>query len=99
LAPASASSARRRRSTPISAANGTHGAPERSPRQEGLLDTDVFIYAVEEVQAYTAAVDALLGLIKEGMITACTSELTLAECLTKPFEEGRDNIVQACEES
>ena len=50
------------------------------------------------MQAYTAAVDELLGLIEEGTITAFTSELTLAECLAKPFEEGRDDIVQAYEE-
>jgi hypothetical protein len=38
--------------------------------RKAYLDTNVFIYAVEEVQGYAAAVDQLLGLIEEGTITA-----------------------------
>ena len=61
------------------------------------LDTNVFIYAVEAVAEYSAAVDALFDLMDRGSIVACTSELTLAEVLAKPFEAGRHDIAQVYE--
>lgn len=56
------------------------------------LDTNIFIYAVEAVTEHAPAVDVLFGLIEGGEIEACTSELTLAEVLAKPFEAGRPDI-------
>ncbi len=46
---------------------------------------------------YAAAVDALFDLIEGGQIEAATSELTLAEALTKPFEAGRPDIAKVYE--
>ena len=62
--------------------------------QKVYLDTNVFIYAVEAVEEYAAAIESLFGLIEEGQVKACTSELALAEALAKPFEIGRDDIAQ-----
>jgi predicted nucleic acid-binding protein len=67
------------------------------PGGKVYLDTNVFIYAVEAVAEYSAAVDALFDLMDSGSIVACTSELTLAEVLAKPFEVGRDDIAQVYE--
>ena len=53
------------------------------------LDTNVFIYAVEAVTEYSAAVEALFGLIEDSAVNAVTSELTLAEALAKPLEMDR----------
>jgi predicted nucleic acid-binding protein len=61
------------------------------------LDTNVFIYAVEAVAEYMAAVEALFGLIDDGAVSAVTSELTLAEALAKPLEVGRCDIAQVYE--
>jgi predicted nucleic acid-binding protein len=52
------------------------------------LDTNVFIYAVEAVAEYRAAVETLFGLIEDSAVSAVTSELTLAEALAKPLEVG-----------
>ena len=61
------------------------------------LDTNVFIYAVEAVAEYRAAVEALFTLLEESAVSAVTSELTLAEALAKPLEVGRHDIAQVYE--
>jgi predicted nucleic acid-binding protein len=61
------------------------------------LDTNVFIYAVEAVAAYRAAVEALFTLLEESAVSAVTSELTLAEALTKPLELERHAIAAVYE--
>ena len=62
------------------------------------LDTNVFIYAVEAVAEYAAAIGALFDLIENGEVAVFTSELTLAESLAKPFEARRNDIVRIYEE-
>jgi predicted nucleic acid-binding protein len=62
------------------------------------LDTNVFIYAVEARPEYAAFLKALFDLLEASEATAVTSELTLAEVLGKPFEEGRHDIAQVYEE-
>jgi predicted nucleic acid-binding protein len=64
---------------------------------EVYLDTNVFIYAVEAVTEYRAAVETLFGLIEDRAVSAVTSELTLAEALAKPLEVGRYDIAQVYE--
>jgi predicted nucleic acid-binding protein len=61
------------------------------------LDTNVFIYAVEAVAEYRAAVEALFTLLEESAVSAVTSELTLAEALAKPLEVGRHDIAETYE--
>ena len=64
------------------------------PSGKIYLDANVFIYAVEAIEEYAAAIDEVFGLIDNGTISAVTSELTLAEVLAKPFEAGREDIAE-----
>ena len=57
------------------------------------LDTNVFIYAVEGVAEHAAFIDKMFLLLDAGELIATTSELTLAEVLTKPFELSRTAVV------
>ena len=52
------------------------------------LDTNIFIYAVESVPPFSDAMRELFRHIDDGHCQAVTSELSLAECLVKPFLEG-----------
>jgi predicted nucleic acid-binding protein len=62
------------------------------------LDTNVFIYAVEDLEQYGDALSALFGLLEDSATVAVTSELTLAEVLPKPFEAGREDIARLYQE-
>ncbi len=50
------------------------------------LDTNLFIYALEFSETYTAKVLAVFSRIHATRCLAVTSQLTLAECLVKPFK-------------
>src|SRR3954449_8465414 len=62
------------------------------------LDANVFIYAVEHSPEHAAFLDGLFDLLEAGEVVAVTSELTLAEVLAKPFEEGRAELARLYEE-
>jgi predicted nucleic acid-binding protein len=51
------------------------------------LDSNVFIYALENSHAWAEAAEDLLGAIEKGRVRAVASELVLAEVLAKPFED------------
>lgn len=53
------------------------------------LDTNVIISAAEKTDAFGARQALFFTHIDEGRIEALTSEITLAECLVKPFA-GKD---------
>jgi predicted nucleic acid-binding protein len=55
--------------------------------QHLYLDANIFIYAMERHPDYVARVDRLFANIDAGGNTASTSEITLAECLVKPFAD------------
>lgn len=57
------------------------------------LDTNVFIYAVEEVAPYAERLRPLFESIGRGETRAVTSDLTRAETLVKPFRL-RDAVLQ-----
>ena len=57
------------------------------------LDTNVFIYALEEHPDYVDALAELFDEVDSGRLTAVTSELTLAEALVKPMTQ-RDRALQ-----
>jgi predicted nucleic acid-binding protein len=62
------------------------------------LDANLFIYAVERHPDYLTRLDRLFALIDAGENTASTSEITLAECLVKPFADrdlDRQQLFQA----
>lgn len=49
------------------------------------LDTNIFVYAVEGFARHLEELVGLFAGIEAGSLNAVTSELTLAECLVKPF--------------
>lgn len=51
------------------------------------LDANVFIYALEAHPEFIGQVTALFEVIAATGSTSVTSELTLAECLVKPFQK------------
>lgn len=59
------------------------------------LDANVVIYALEDVAPYTDVTRHIWQAIDAGECSAVTSELTLGECLVKPLELGRTEVVQA----
>jgi predicted nucleic acid-binding protein len=62
------------------------------------LDTNVIIYAIEGENVWSNLLRDLFRAIDEHAIHAFTSELTLAEVLTKPFERGVSSLVAKYEE-
>jgi predicted nucleic acid-binding protein len=60
--------------------------------QQLYFDTNIFIYALEHHVDHAVVVDALFAMVDAGQITAVTSEITLAECLVKPFADGDSNL-------
>ena len=66
--------------------------------QHLYLDANIFIYAIERHPDFLARVDSLFTRIDAGEITATTSELTIADCLVKPFADNdiaRQGLYQA----
>ena len=59
------------------------------------LDANVLIYALEDVTDFGETPRRIMRAIDAGHCTGVTSELTLGECLVKPFALGRADIVQA----
>jgi predicted nucleic acid-binding protein len=58
------------------------------------LDTNAFIYALEDFDDWGHVARELMQAIDVGECSGVTSELTLAECLIKPLRLGRDDIVR-----
>ncbi len=56
------------------------------------LDTNFFIYVLEEVEPWAEVAGSILIALQQGECEAVTSELSLAECLVKPMELGRKEI-------
>ena len=67
----------------------THGATSRAVRTESVLRHELFIYALEGLAEYRDLMIEIGSHVDAGDIQAVTSELTLAECLAKPFADGR----------
>lgn len=62
--------------------------------QRVYLDANILIYAIEDVAEFSAPVRLVFAGIDRGDFSAVTSELSLAECLTKPLLDNRRDIVQ-----
>ncbi|HSF48619.1 MAG TPA: PIN domain-containing protein [Burkholderiales bacterium] len=63
------------------------------------LDANVFIYAFEGFPAFLPVLTALFARMDRGELSAVTSELTLAEVLVKPLQDGNDFLRQRYEET
>lgn len=59
------------------------------------LDTNIFIYALENLDPWGSIAGRIMQAIDAGECTAVTSELTLAECLVKPLQIGRIDFIKA----
>ncbi len=57
------------------------------------LDANVFIYGMEQLTPWDTPARGILQMIDTGEIQVVTSELTLAECLTKPIRIGNTALV------
>ena len=52
------------------------------------FDSNIFIYALEDSKEYRSRITALFSRVQQTGSLVVTSELTLAECLVKPFENA-----------
>jgi predicted nucleic acid-binding protein len=59
------------------------------------VDTNLFIYAVEEVAPFASQVKPLLQAADAGTVTLVTSLLTLAETLVMPYRLENKDLISA----
>lgn len=62
--------------------------------QKVYLDANIFIYALEGVQPWAVVLHEIFASLEAGEWQAVTSKLSVAECLVKPFDLNRDDLVQ-----
>jgi predicted nucleic acid-binding protein len=62
------------------------------------LDTNIVIFAIEAHLPWSTILRPLFEAIDRGTIRAVTSELTIAEVLTKPIELGSDALIERYQE-
>lgn len=56
--------------------------------QRAYFDTNVFIYLIENNVEYQDTIHRLIEQLESQECEIYTSELTLAECLVRPFQDG-----------
>ncbi|HKV12939.1 MAG TPA: hypothetical protein VJ725_32660 [Thermoanaerobaculia bacterium] len=66
----------------------------RTAGQKIYLDANLFIYALEAAEPWVAVTRQLFEDLDAGVCSAVTSELSLAECLVKPFQLKRDDLAE-----
>jgi len=59
------------------------------------LDSNIFVYTVEDVTPWAEQTVAVLEAVDHGELTAVTSELSLAEALVKPFQLDHEEAIRA----
>lgn len=62
-------------------------------KQKLYLDANIFIYALEAIKLWEEYSQEFFSAIDQGLCVAMTSQLTLAECLVKPFELKNENNI------
>lgn len=60
-----------------------------------FLDTAPVIYYVEDKQPFSALLEPFFAHIDQGVLTAVTSPITLAECLFYPYKQQNIQLVKA----
>lgn len=63
--------------------------------QKVYLDANIFIYALEAMEPWAALLREAFAGLEAGEWRAVTSSLSIAECLVKPFNMERDDMVAA----
>ncbi len=58
------------------------------------LDANIFIYSVEMVAPWAEESNDIFAGLKAGEFSVTTSNLTLSECLVKPFKENRLDLAK-----
>lgn len=58
------------------------------------LDANGFIYSIERIDPYRAALDMLWQAVSIGQVSVVTSELTLLEVLVKPLKIGDTTVAE-----
>src|SRR4051794_38781523 len=71
------------------------GSPVSSPLPSVYVDTNVFLAAYETVGARSDHAFWILSAIEQGEIRGVTSEITLAELLPGPVEDGNAELAEA----
>ena len=66
--------------------------------KKAFLDTNLFIYLIEENELYLNNVHNLLLFLEKNEYEITTSTLTLGEILTKPYKENRLDLVERYKE-
>ena len=56
------------------------------------LDTSIFIYHLESNPSYLALTTELLGMVRDGEVSAATSAITLMEIDVRPLQLGRADV-------
>lgn len=74
------------------AASSTKGLP--AERERIGLDTNVFIYFLEDHARYGSWCTALFDLIERGHNPAVTSTVTLLELLVQPYRDQKEELAQ-----
>ena len=62
--------------------------------KKAFLDTNLFIYLIEENELHLNKVHNLLLFLEKNEYEIITSTLTLGEILTKPYKENRLDLVE-----
>jgi len=61
------------------------------------LDTSIFIYHLESNPSYLPLTTELLGMVKNGKVSATTSTITLMEINVRPLQLGRVDVADEYE--
>jgi predicted nucleic acid-binding protein len=64
-------------------------------KQRIYLDTNIFIYLIEDYDHFFSATTKLFELVDNEVLTVVTSEFTLAEVLVKPYETNNIGLQKA----
>lgn len=62
--------------------------------QKVYLDANIFIYALEGIEPWATCLAEVFASLEAGKWQAVTSSLSIAECLVKPFDLSREDLVQ-----
>ena len=62
--------------------------------KKAFLDTNLFIYLIEENRLYLDRVHKMLQFLEHNSYEIITSTLTLGEILTKPYKDNRLDLVE-----
>lgn len=61
------------------------------------LDSSVLIYHLEGLAPYASLTETVFSLLAKGTFTAVISTISITELLVKPFVEGNETAITACE--